>query len=73
MSLLKSEKGQASTEYLIAVTVLMAIVLALSSVIGFFKGEKDSSPLASCYVRAPYSISSSEGSSEQWLKDILMH
>ena len=74
---LRSERGQASVEYLAALVIGLIIVLALG---GLFRGYSNSggvrpdSATGKTLRQAPYSLPTNEGGgSMQWAKDLLMH
>ena len=72
---MRSESGQASVEYLLALFVGLVIVFALGALYqGYRKGgERLGSPTSKTLGRAPYSAPTNGEVSIQWAKDLLMH
>lgn len=72
---LSCSQGQASTEYIIAVFVGLAIVLILAGLYGYFAmaGSEQGSHSSKTYLRAPYTLPSQGSGSEQWIKDLIVH
>ena len=73
--LFASDRGQASTEYVIATLVLLTVVAALLWLLGFFAGADGnaSSQHSKIYSRAPYTVPRADLGSEQWVKDLIIH
>ncbi|MCL2536750.1 MAG: hypothetical protein FWE51_00470 [Coriobacteriia bacterium] len=69
---MRDDNGQASTEYLIAASVLLVIIVLLAGAANYFGGA-DSRPRAQAIKRAPYTPLTSEGSGLQWTRDLLVH
>ena len=69
------ERGQAGTEYVLAVCVGLAAVVALAGIVSFFTGSSEELAAHSTktFARAPYSLPAPGLVSEQWAKDILFH
>ena len=70
-----SERGQASAEYVIALLVGIAVVVALFAAYSYFSsaGSISGSHNAKIYSRAPYTLPRQGAVSEQWAKDIIVH
>jgi hypothetical protein len=71
----KAESGQALVEYVAALTVILALCLALATLyLTLAKaGQKSDSGLRTMFTRAPYSLPGSSGGSGQCVEDLLMH
>ncbi|MCL2679976.1 MAG: hypothetical protein FWF11_00640 [Coriobacteriia bacterium] len=75
---LGQESGQANTEYLLALFVGSAVLLACAALFSYFSSAGSSSGTHSSktYLRAPYCLppaGAASGISEQWLKDLIIH
>ena len=72
---LKSESGQASAEYVIALFVGLAMVLALGALYrGYTEGGvRPGSATSKTLGRAPYSAPTNGEGGALWAKDLLMH
>lgn len=71
---IKDSRGQASSEYLIAVVAILVAVLALYAAVSFFAGSDGQNDATKViYSRAPYTLPNSNQMSEQWVKDLIIH
>ena len=72
---ISSERGQASAEYVIALFVGIAVVVALFAAYSHFSsaGSASGSHSAKTYSRAPYTLPGQGAVSEQWAKDLIVH
>ena len=67
---MRSESGQAATEYVVALTLAVVLVVALGGLIQYYRGgEGGSRPVARTLQGAPYT----PGSGLQGVADVLMH
>ena len=66
---MRSESGQAATEYVLALVLVMVVVVALGGLITFYRGAGERSrPMARTLREAPYTLGSLQGTT-----DVLMH
>jgi len=73
LHLLRDEAGQAVVEYAVALSLLVLVIVFVGS---FVRSSAESSTgglHAQTFIRAPYTISTSVGSSGQCVKDLLLH
>jgi len=73
---IKDESGQANAEYLLALFVGLAVLLAVAGLFTYFStaGSTAGTHSSKTYLRAPYSLPpAGSGFSEQWLKDLIIH
>ncbi|MCL2333134.1 MAG: hypothetical protein FWC54_06620 [Actinomycetia bacterium] len=74
MSLHASESGQAMTEYVVALVLVIVIVVALGGLITYYRGEGEGSrPVARTLRGAPYTLGSPTTGGLQGAADVLMH
>jgi len=73
---MRNESGQANAEYVIALLVSLAVVLAGAALLSYFSAAESNADTHSSrtYLHAPYSLPpAGTGVSGQWLKDLIMH
>jgi len=66
---MRSESGQAATEYVVALVLVMVVVIALGGLVSYYHGASEGSrPMARTLQGAPYTLGSVQGAA-----DVLMH
>jgi len=69
-----SESGQAATEYVVALTLVLVVVLALGGLVQYYRsGSADGRPVSRTLQGAPYTLGSPAAGGLQGAADVLMH
>jgi len=69
-----SESGQAVTEYVVALTLVIVIVVALGGLVQYYRsGNEGARPVARTLQGAPYTLGSPAAGGLQGAADVLMH
>ncbi|MCL2655256.1 MAG: hypothetical protein FWD65_06130 [Coriobacteriia bacterium] len=69
-----SESGQASTEYVVALTLVIVVVLAAGGLLQYYRGGSEGSrPVARTLQGAPYTLGAPTSGGLQGVADVLMH
>ncbi|MCL2881736.1 MAG: hypothetical protein FWF45_02430 [Coriobacteriia bacterium] len=69
-----SESGQAATEYVVALTLVIVIVIALGGLVQYYRSSNQGSrPVARTLQGAPYTLGSPAAGGLQGVADALMH
>lgn len=70
-----NNSGQALAEYVLALSIVTITIVGIGTMWRYWSNtsiQSDGTGLQ-MFTRAPHTISSSEGGSGQWVKDMLMH
>jgi len=65
--------GQAVVEYTVALTLLIAVTVGIGVFVRSSAQSASGGLMRQTFIRAPYTLSSSVGSSGQGVKDVLLH
>lgn len=70
----RAESGQAVTEYVVALTLVIVLVLALGKLVQYYRrGSEASRPVARTLRGAPYTLGPPATGGLQGAADVLMH
>ncbi|MCL2323960.1 MAG: hypothetical protein FWC48_00050 [Actinomycetia bacterium] len=69
MSRFRAEEGQAATEYVVALTLVVIILVAIGGLVNYYRSSgQDSRPVARTLQEAPYTLGGLQG-----VCDVLIH